>query len=67
MKYGICPVCNKEGKLTVHHALPKRFFKGEGEKVKVCWSCHCEIEQEIPQDIQMPVTFYYQILSKFGV
>ena len=67
MKYGKCPICEQVGKLTTHHVLPKRYFNGEGRKIKICWICHTQLELDIPQNEEMPIDFYEDILTKYGV
>ncbi len=68
----ICPVCNKNKKLTRHHILPKRFFgkkKYRKEILMVCRKCHDRIEMNIPRGplrIQSD-KFYYRVLNLVGV
>ena len=46
-KLGECPHCQEYRKLTHHHILPKRHWKGKGPGLKLCWECHCELENLI--------------------
>ncbi|MCR4284043.1 MAG: hypothetical protein NUV64_01850 [Parcubacteria group bacterium] len=55
---------------TRHHVLPKRHYgkgnRNKGGVVKVCRNCHDKIELNIPYK-KMPASFYYNILTFFGL
>ena len=61
----MCPKCHRNVRLTRHHILPKRFFKGSGDRILICRLCHDELELRIPQKTKLTEEEYYQILYKF--
>lgn len=66
---GKCPVCHKtytnDNPKTEHHILPKRFFKGEGDKQELCRKCHNKLETLIPFSPQLTEYEYKRILANF--
>lgn len=65
LKMGTCPKCNVDGPITVHHIYPKRFYGGRGPLVKICRTCHDELERYIPLNEKMPDDFYPMIVRWF--
>lgn len=64
-----CPVCQKiydfNNQKTNHHVLPKRFFKGIGDRYELCRKCHDRLERDIPRFQKLAHQTYYRILNRF--
>ena len=43
-KFGVCPKCKTEQKLTNHHIFPICFWGKNGDKVLICRGCHDDLE-----------------------
>jgi len=63
-KYGECPKCHQRKQLTVHHILPKRFFRSD-ETILICRECHDDLEMMIPVKERLDEVKYYYILDAF--
>lgn len=61
-----CPKCRRPNRYrTTHHIYPRRHYKDRGEhQIKLCWECHCDLEQMIPEGKQ-PHEFYPMVVIRF--
>ena len=69
-KIGICPKCEEYRRLTHHHILPKRHGGADGPGIKLCWDCHCELEDMIAlvegrRRHRLSVRSYFRITANF--
>lgn len=60
-----CLKCHTSKRLTRHHILPKRHYKGAGPVMTLCRYCHDRIELLIPFE-KMDKEFYYLVAEQFG-
>ena len=56
--------------MTHHHILPKRHFGGDGPGLKLCWDCHCELEDMIAiaegkRRHKLSLRSYFRITTSF--
>jgi len=65
VKRSHCPKCGKFKRLTKHHCLPKRFFRGQGPILMICRKCHTVLEGWIPFKTKLTPEEYYYIIDRF--
>lgn len=60
-----CPKCGQIKGRTLHHCLPRRFWKKKSPVIALCRSCHTELEQLIPLKEKKPDQFYFDVVQEF--
>lgn len=65
-----CPKCRKKfnqngRKSSLHHIKPRRFFGRCGWCIRICRSCHSEIEKLIPAETIMSEDWYWSLIFQF--
>lgn len=61
---GLCPRCLEIRFLTRHHIEPQRHNKNS-PIVFLCWDCHREIEELLPEHYRLSFREYLHIAGKF--
>lgn len=66
----MCPKCLEFKPLTVHHCFPRRHYGNNIYKVRICRSCHDEIEEvlrklEMDRGCQLEDREYLAITRNF--
>jgi len=63
--WGLCPACKESNVLNRHHYLPQRFFGPNPFYIRICDTCHEEIEKLIPETRRLPACDYFEIAYCF--
>ncbi len=62
--WGLCPACKEYGVLNRHHFLVQRFYGKNPFYIRICNSCHEEVEKLIPER-RLPACDYFEIAYCF--
>lgn len=69
-----CLKCKGTKDLTLYYILPRRHFKGRGDKALLCRQCHDKVEKKISEvelytygnnHIALSITRYKEIFEQF--
>jgi len=63
--WGRCPACGEYAILERHHFLVQRFFGPNPFYIRICRTCHEEVEKLIPETIHLSAIEYFEIAYKF--